>query len=108
MVYAFLTQFCRIQEIKMKNAKKIIQYLKFIVFVCLFITSSGLAEYRIDSYFPKSGVVGKDMVVQLDGQFSKNAKAVLYPSKENILKQHCHFFQAHNLPVLYWKCIFPR
>jgi len=63
--------------------RKIIHYFKFIVCIFGFITSSGIAEYRVDNYFPKSGVVGQDMDIQLNGQFGKNVKAVLFPSKEN-------------------------
>jgi len=53
-----------------------------LTFFVLLFSSSVFAEFRVDNYYPKSGVVGQDLNIQLDGKFGENVKAVLYPSKE--------------------------
>jgi hypothetical protein len=53
-----------------------------LTFFVLLFSSSVFAEFRVDNYYPKSGVVGQNLNIQLDGKFGENVKAVLYPSKE--------------------------
>ena len=55
-----------------------------LIFLNFCLVSSVFAEYRVDSFYPKSGVVGQDLNIQVEGKFGDNSKAVLYPSKEAV------------------------